>query len=91
MPDKTGQEDRIERSMPDIRWRSPLRVTVMGTSDTRLCCRFCIAMHGLKAADVKIKPKTLEDFCRHLKEVHGRDAELKEERKGDNEQSGLED
>lgn len=67
------ERDLAER-YPLVEWEAPVRVTVLdGRPDFggRLCCRFCIALNGLKAVAVeKVGFGTLEEHEAHLKAAH---------------------
>lgn len=61
----------LENQIPSISWRTPIRISVSGLPGTDFGCRFCIARHGLTAADTPGHPQSREEFDRHLAETHG--------------------
>lgn len=61
-------EQQLEQRFPWITWRRPIPITV-GT-ETRLGCRLCIAIVGLKAANFRFLPATPDDFEKHMQEAH---------------------
>lgn len=58
--------EEFEARFPLIRWREPIRVTVVG-APTVSCCRVCIALHGLHSEDVAERSfQGYSEFREHL-------------------------
>lgn len=67
-PPSTSLSQLFER-YPFVPWREPLPVQ---TEDAcGFGCRICIALRGLKGADVGELPQTMEEFALHMKTAHG--------------------
>lgn len=65
-------ELELKVRFPSVPWREAVPITVAGNPPTTgLGCRLCIAMKGLKAAEVGKLPQTAEEFKKHLDECHG--------------------
>jgi hypothetical protein len=62
-------ERALQLRFPEIQWREPVKVTVVGLSP-RLVCRICIARYGLKAEEVAHWPLTLDLFNHHMEQHH---------------------
>jgi hypothetical protein len=46
-------EGELRHRFPEIPWDQPVPVTIAGLEHIKIwACRYCIAMHGLKAQDV---------------------------------------
>jgi len=64
-------EEQLERQFPAIPWREPVKVSVIGNPTAKICCRFCIAIKGLKADEVHLVGFDNESgFRRHIVENH---------------------
>ena len=46
-------EEKYEKAFPWIRWRTSLRVGLIGGSVSMYGCRYCIAMKGLKGSEIE--------------------------------------
>lgn len=64
-------ENMLKIRFPEIPWREPIPITIMGTAVTGLGCRLCIALNGHKGEDTAKLPQTRAEFDRHLEECHG--------------------
>lgn len=61
-----------ERRWSTIEWRQPLNISILGLGD-KIGCRFCIARHGLKAAQAGTLSYLFDqpaEFATHFAEVH---------------------
>ena len=66
----TSQSDSLRERFPAIAWDEPQPVTVGDL--TRLTCRYCTAIYGLKAVDLeRVGFRTREEWAEHLREAHG--------------------
>lgn len=62
---------QLEEQFDEIPWREAMPVKLAG-GVSRLCCRYCIANHGLRAADVgRVGFATKAEFEEHLRREHG--------------------
>lgn len=67
-----GQETLLRRDIPWIEWDKPVQVDVTGKT-RRFVCRFCIALHGLSAAQIDSTPfafATRDEANVHIKQAH---------------------
>lgn len=65
------QEQRLVSLYPAIEWDAPLRASVPDRGVTRLTCRFCIALNGLKASELEqVGFATEEEFREHFDDEH---------------------
>lgn len=63
-------EGELRASYPAIPWDQPVRVRVTGQPGV-WCCRYCIALHGIKATEVFQKGwETREEALDHIEEIH---------------------
>lgn len=61
---------KLQGSAPYIAWTEPVRITVGGHAPV-FCCRVCIAMEGIRGADVEEKGfDSYEEFQEHWKAFH---------------------
>jgi hypothetical protein len=59
----------LRRLYPWIAWDEPIRIRVTNHGESLaygLCCRICIALHGLKAGEVEKHPQTPIEFAAHM-------------------------
>ncbi len=64
------REQRLVDRYPEIDWTTPQPVTVLGWL-TRLTCRYCTALNGLKARELdRVGFSTLEDWRAHVDREH---------------------
>lgn len=63
-------EAELMRTFPHIAWRTPVPTALLGSQDTRLACRLCIGMKGLKSTEIPDLPKTPEQFAKHMAFTH---------------------
>ncbi len=61
-------EEQLERAYPWIEWRKPLHAA--SPQGKGIGCRYCIARHGLKAAEIPALPQTIAEFHAHLRDSH---------------------
>lgn len=61
-------EELLERKFTRIEWRKPLHVA--SPQGKGLACRFCIARHGLRAADIPSLPQNVAEFHAHMNAFH---------------------
>lgn len=64
------REQELEEQYPDIKWREPVILVGIHTGTQRFGCRFCIAMHGLKAGELFKLPLVAEAIERHIEKEH---------------------
>lgn len=63
-------QKKLRETYPYINWDAPVYVKL---KDAEVYgCRYCIGFEGLKPSDVPGMPATLDEFRKHMKEVHGR-------------------
>jgi len=68
-----GQEALLRRDIPWVSWDEPVQVHVLGRPAGRWVCRFCIALHGLAAAQIDTTPfafDTRNEANAHIKQAH---------------------
>lgn len=53
-------ETYLRYSFPDFPWDEPVPVKVLGRSK-KWVCRYCIAMHGLRGAEIETIPYAFDD------------------------------
>lgn len=66
--------EELRSRFPSIEWDEPVRIKVPGGPPGRWVCRFCIALHGLKAAEIDACPfayATRLDARKHIVTSHG--------------------
>ena len=61
----------LEKRFPDIPWREPLPIKVIGGKQ-KFACRLCIGQFGIKGTDIGALPTTHEAVLEHLEEIHPR-------------------
>lgn len=49
-------ELELQERFPEIPWDQPVQIHVLGKPAGRWVCRYCIAMHGLKAQAIDVTP-----------------------------------
>jgi hypothetical protein len=64
------REQVLVALFPVIPWCEPVPVQTPDGAGG-YACRFCIALNGIKGADVAALPKTTDWFASHLRTVHG--------------------
>lgn len=70
MSDLGAPEQRLVNQYPSIAWLEPQLVTIPGRI-SGLTCRFCTALHGLKASEIsRTGFATVEEFRRHVDQMH---------------------
>jgi hypothetical protein len=69
-----GVDDReLRETYPLISWDEPVQVRVFGHLAGRWVCRYCIALHGLKAVEIGTVPfayDTRRDALAHIARSH---------------------
>jgi hypothetical protein len=45
-------EGTLRERFPEIPWDQPVPLTILGDERRWYACRYCIALHGMRAADV---------------------------------------
>jgi hypothetical protein len=58
------------RRYPFIQWREPLAVRLLGDATEHYACRICIAIKGLKGADIGALPTDPNVVREHLRAEH---------------------
>lgn len=60
-----------EKSWPDLPWREPVPVSLMGhPDDIRYACRYCIAMKGLRGDQIPALPADRATVVAHIEAEH---------------------
>lgn len=58
--------DALETRFPQIPWRQPTTIRVVGLDEPRFGCRICIARYGLKAREIDVVPYCFKERADHL-------------------------
>lgn len=66
-------EGALRAAFPGIPWDQPVQVKVLGHPPGRWVCRYCVALHGLRAADLGACPfafDTRRAALDHIEQAH---------------------